>query len=59
MSMNMRADDSIVKPFDQSVLMAKIQAMLRRTYDFSVSVSTLEYKGAILNMADHTLSYEE
>ena len=59
MSMNMGADDSIVKPFDQSVLMAKIQAMLRRTYDFSVSVSTLEYKGAILNMADHTLSYEE
>ncbi len=38
MSMNMRADDSIVKPFDQSVLMAKIQAMLRRTYDFSVIV---------------------
>lgn len=34
MAVNMGGDDFIVKPFDQSVLMAKIQAMLRRTYDF-------------------------
>ncbi|MDY5859612.1 MAG: response regulator, partial [Eubacteriales bacterium] len=34
MAMNMGADDFISKPFDQSVLTAKIQALLRRTYDF-------------------------
>ena len=34
MAMNLGADDFISKPFDGSVLMAKIQALLRRTYDF-------------------------
>ena len=34
MAMNMGADDFIAKPFDMSVLMAKIMALLRRSYDF-------------------------
>ena len=59
MAMNMGADDFIAKPFDQSVLMAKIQAMLRRTYDFSASVPVLEHKGALLNTGDQTLTYED
>ena len=33
MAMNLGADDFIAKPFDFSVLMAKVQAMLRRAYD--------------------------
>ena len=57
MAMNMGADDFIVKPFDQSVLMAKIQAMLRRTYDFSAGVPVLEHRGAMLNTGDNTLVY--
>lgn len=59
MAMNMGADDFIAKPFDQSVLMAKLQAMLRRTYDFAASVSILEHRGALLNMDDNTLVYQE
>ena len=57
MAMNMGADDFIAKPFDQSVLMAKLQAMLRRTYDFSTSVSILEHRGALINIDDNTLTY--
>lgn len=59
MAMNMGADDFIAKPFDQSVLMAKLQAMLRRTYDFSTSVPVLEHRGALLNTGDNSLCYKE
>ena len=59
MAMNMGADDFIAKPFDQSVLMAKLQAMLRRTYDFAPSVPVLEHRGALLNTGDNTLTYND
>lgn len=59
MAMNMGADDFIAKPFDQSVLMAKLQAMLRRTYDFAAAVPVLEHRGALLNTGDNTLTYRD
>ncbi len=58
MAMNMGADDYIPKPFDQSVLIAKVQALLRRTYDFNQGSFTLQAKGAVLNMNDNSLTYE-
>jgi DNA-binding response OmpR family regulator len=57
MAMNMGADDFIAKPFDQSVLMAKINALLRRTYDFGSSAPLLEHRGALLNTGDNSLTY--
>ena len=56
MAMNMGADDFIAKPFDQSLLMAKLQAMLRRTYDFSSSVPVLEHRGALLHTGEQSLT---
>ncbi|WP_085832535.1 response regulator transcription factor [Clostridium merdae] len=58
MAMNMGGDDFIAKPFDLTVFMAKVQAVLRRTYDFSGQVSVLEHRGALLNTADATLTFE-
>ena len=58
MAINMGGDDFIAKPFDQGVLMAKINAMLRRTYDFAPAVPVLEHRGALLNTGDNTLTYD-
>ncbi len=59
MAMNMGGDDFIAKPFDLEVLTAKVQALLRRTYDFAADTGRLEHRGAVLNLRDATLSYGE
>ncbi|MEG0077226.1 response regulator transcription factor [Anaerorhabdus sp.] len=59
MAMNMGGDDFIAKPFDLNVLTAKIQAMLRRTYDFSTNTSIIDVHGVTLNLNDTTLMYKE
>lgn len=56
MAMNMGADDFIAKPFDGSVLMAKMQALLRRSYDFAAAAPLLSHRGAFLNTNDNTLT---
>lgn len=58
MAVNMGGDDFIAKPFDLGVLTAKIQAVLRRTYDMSGKVPVLEHRGAMLNLYDTCLTYE-
>ena len=58
MAMNMGADDFIPKPFDMTVLIAKVQAMLRRTYEFTGQTNLLEHKGVILNTNDTTVTYQ-
>lgn len=58
MAMNMGGDDFIAKPFDLTVLVAKIQAMLRRTYDFIGQSHLIEHNGVILNTKDASLTYQ-
>lgn len=58
MAINMGGDDFISKPFELSVLSAKVQAMLRRTYDFATQTNLIEYKGIILDIGNATVSYE-
>ena len=58
MAMNMGGDDFIPKPFDLEVLSAKVQALLRRTYDFGGASPLLERRGAVLDTGDNTLTYQ-
>ncbi len=58
MAMNMGADDFIAKPFDLSVLTAKVQALLRRTYDFAnPDANKLTAHGAVLDLNAGTLEF--
>ena len=59
MAVNMGADDFIAKPFDLEVLTVKIQALIRRSYDFSVGSSVISHKDAILNLTDATINYKD
>ena len=57
MAMGMGGDDFIPKPVDLDVLMAKVQAVLRRTYDLAGKVPVLEHRGAVLNLNNASLAY--
>ena len=60
MAVNMGGDDFIQKPFSLDVLMAKVNAILRRTYSYNDTKSNVvEYKGVILSLNDNSLYYEE
>jgi len=54
MAMNMGGDDFISKPFDLNVLTAKIQAMIRRSYDYKIVSNVMTYNGLTLNLDDTT-----
>ena len=57
MAMNMGGDDFIAKPFDLSVLIAKMQALLRRAYDFAPAAPEPEHRGAKLDTGAQALMY--
>lgn len=60
MAINMGGDDFIQKPFSLEVLMAKINAILRRTYSYTdTSSDVVEYNNVFLNLKDSTLIYNE
>ncbi len=57
MAINMGGDDFIAKPFDLSVLIAKMQALLRRAYDFAPAAPEMEHRGAKLDTGAQALMY--
>ena len=59
MALSAGADDFVQKPFDLSVLLAKVQALLRRTYDFGQAAPTLlSPEGLLYNPADGTVEFQ-
>lgn len=58
MAMNMGGDDLIQKPFSLEVLMAKLNALLRRTYSYaSVESNVIEHRGAVLNLKESSVTH--
>lgn len=59
MAMQMGADDFVQKPFNMSVLLAKVQALLRRTYAYTEEkTSTLhEWNGMTIDYARSMITY--
>lgn len=51
------ADDFIPKPFDLNVLIAKVQAILRRSFAFADTGDTLAYQGIVLHLGNMTLAF--
>ena len=58
MAINMGGDDFVTKPFDNNVLLAKVQGLLRRSYEFGTDQILLEYHGVILNLKSMDMVYE-
>ncbi|GAB6179634.1 response regulator transcription factor [Desulfotomaculum defluvii] len=57
MAVNIGGDDYIAKPFDLNILVAKVQALLRRTYSFGGTMNVIEHNGMVLNLGDATLEF--
>ena len=59
MAVNMGGDDFVAKPFDLNVLQAKIQALLRRTYDFAGDSALMEHKGMIFDTGKGLVTFAD
>ncbi len=59
MAMNMGGDDYLAKPFDLDVLVAKVQALLRRAYDYKIEGDILKVQDVILKLDDQTILYAD
>ena len=59
MALSQGADDYITKPFELQVLQAKIQALLRRTYDFNGKLEILEHKGLRFIIEENMVLYQD
>lgn len=60
MAINMGGDDFIQKPFSLEILMAKVNALIRRTYSYAnAETNVLQYKDIVLNMKDNTVFFKD
>lgn len=58
MGMHMGADDFVSKPFNTQILLARIESLIKRTYESNKS-NILEYNGIKFDPSQDTVSYGE
>lgn len=58
LAMNMGGDDFVLKPFDLNFLLAKINSLLRRTYDFQGAMNVVACGDVILDLDNAKLQYK-
>ncbi|MFD1956312.1 response regulator transcription factor [Paenibacillus thailandensis] len=59
MAINMGGDDYVQKPFELDVLVAKINALLRRNYTYQVNSRQLSHRGLSLHLSNSTVQFGE
>jgi two-component system response regulator protein BraR/BceR len=59
MAVNMGADDYLVKPFDLEVLLAKIRAILRRSYEYQKDSDKIRFGSLVLDKEKMTLFFKD
>lgn len=60
MAMQMGADDFVQKPFHMEVLLAKVQAVLRRTYDYTEQpLNIIRWNGAVIDYDKGAVQHQE
>ena len=58
LAMNMGGDDFVIKPFDLNFLLAKINSLLRRTYDFLGVMNLIACGDVVLDLDNAKLQYK-
>ena len=58
MSITLGGDDFIAKPYNTQILLARINALLKRAYPNERTMDTVEFNGVKLNILSSTVEYE-
>ncbi|GAA0085332.1 response regulator transcription factor [Clostridium sp. CTA-7] len=58
MSMNLGADDFITKPYNTEILVARVSALLKRSYGKNSNEEVISYGDLKLNLANGSITYE-
>ena len=59
MSITLGGDDFITKPYNTQILLARINALLKRAYPNNSNMDVIEYNGLTLNILSSTIEYNQ
>lgn len=59
MSITLGGDDFITKPYNTQILLARINALLKRAYPNNSNMDVIEYNGLTLNILSSTIEHDQ